>query len=485
MSKFSQEEYRTIARKLQRLGQSHVLRFWDKLNSTSRQRLLSQIEKIDFDLITRLTRERLDTGRESSLKGSLEPTPIITLAYQRQHKAEVAERRALGEKALRAGKVAALLVAGGQGSRLGFEGPKGAFPIGPISNKTLFQLHAEKLLAVGRRYGVTIPWYIMTSEPNDTETRRFFAHHRFFGLHKQQVFFFQQGQMPALDADGKLILDAPDHLFMNPDGHGGTLMALQKSDALRDMHRRGIEEIFYFQVDNVLLNLCDPLFIGYHVAAHAEMSAKVCAKRDAHEKMGVVGKINGRTRVIEYSDMSAADKEARLSDGTLKYNYGNLAIHLFKRSFIEREVDDGQPAGPAGRLPWHVAHKRIPYIDASGKLVNPQEPNGYKFETFIFDALGDARAVVLMEVDRRDEFSGVKNAEGDDSPATARADLIDFYARWLESAGLRVPRSITSLERGGKVLSRIEISPLFALDADELASKIPADLHIGEILYLE
>lgn len=475
MSTFTREEYHAIAAKLEQFGQSHMLRFWDELSPISRQRLLTQIAQIDFDLIDRLFREHITSRSSAPLAGEFEPAPVITLSHQRQHQGEGLARRALGESVLRAGTVAALLVAGGQASRLGFEGPKGAFPIGPISNKPLFQLHAEKLLATGRRYGVTIPWYLMTSESNEEQTRRLFTRHRFFGLDGHDVFFFQQGQMPALDANGKLLMDAPDHLFMSPDGHGGTLRALQKSGALDDMRRRGIEEIFYFQVDNVLLKMCDPLFIGYHVAAAAEMSAKVCAKRDAHENMGVIGKMNGRMCVIEYSDMSAADKEARSPDGRLKYNFGNLAMHMFKRSFVEREA-----GSQAGRLPWHVAHKRIPYIDASGVLVNPKEPNGFKFETFIFDALVDARSVVFMEVDRREEYSGVKNAEGKDSPATAREDLIDLYARWLERAGVRVPR-----DAAGRALSRIEISPLFALDAQELARKLPPFLDVGETIYLE
>jgi UDP-N-acetylglucosamine/UDP-N-acetylgalactosamine diphosphorylase len=478
MSKVSQIEYNRIAEQLEKYGQRHVLRHWETLNESSRQRLASQICQVDLALVQRLTRQYIGPAVAAFFRGECEPAPVITLSHQRQHPDETKQLYALGEKILRTGTVAALLVAGGQGSRLGFEGPKGVFAIGPVTNRSLFQLHAEKLLACDRRYRVVIPWYIMTSETNDAETRDFFEQHDYFGLQKNDVFFFQQGQMPALDANGKLILDAPDHLFMSPDGHGGTLKALQKSGALADLARRGIEEIFYFQVDNVLINMCDPLFIGYHAAAQAEMSAKVCSKRHAHEKMGVVGKMNGRMCVIEYSDLSAAEKEARLADGRLKHNFGSLAIHLFKRRFIEREAGNSFSAG--GQLPWHVAHKKIPYLDETGKLVNPSQPNGYKFETFIFDALGDAREVVFMEVDRRDEFSCVKNAEGEDSPMTAQTDLMEVYARWLQAAGVRVPR-----DASGRLTSRIQISPLFALDASELAQKISPTLKIEETLNLK
>lgn len=480
MSEVYQEDYRAVAAVLKKFGQSHALRFWENLSHSARQQLLVQIESIDFELMARLTSEYIETTTKEKKAGELKPAPVITLAQQQQSPSEVAERRKDGEKFLRTGKLAALLVAGGQGSRLGFEGPKGSLPIGPVSNKSLFQLHKEKLLASMRRYGAAVPWYIMTNEMNNAETKYFFEAHNYFGLQKQDVFFFRQGEMPAVDADGKLILDAPDHIFMNPDGHGGTLWALQKSGALKDMERRGIEEIFYFQVDNVLLNLCDPLFIGYHLHAEAEMSTKVCAKRNASEKMGLMGMIDGRMTVIEYSDMSTEDKEALLPDGSLKYKYGNLAIHLFKRSFIERELGDSHDNKSSGMLPWHLAHKRIPYIDADGNSINPSQPNGYKFETFVFDALGDARRVVCMEVDRRDEFSGVKNAEGEDSPATAKWGMIEVYSRWLEAVGVRVPRAAD-----GSVKCCIEISPLFALDAAELAAKVPTDLQIGEVLYLE
>lgn len=461
-------------------GQEHILRYWEKLPENSRQQLLHQIAAVDFALLARLHHDYILRKNLPALT-SLEPAEMITLAQQQAHPEEVRSMKARGEQELRAGKVAALLVAGGQATRLGFEKPKGAYPIGPVSQKTLFQLHAEKLRALARRYQTRIPWYIMTSDTNAGETRDFFEKNNLFGYSPQDLCFFEQEMIPALDENGKLILDAPDHIFTNPNGHGGTLTALEKSGALADMRRRGIEEIFYFQVDNVLLNMCDPLFLGYHVAAQAEMSAKVCAKRDPYEKVGVIGKVfdartgkAGRLQVIEYSDMSAADKEARLPDGTLKYNAGSIAIHLFKVSFIEREVAGGT------KLPWHVAHKQIPYLDANGQLVQPDKPNGYKFETFVFDALSDAERVVLLEVDRRFDFSPIKNAAGEDSPETALRDLNEFYARWLEQAGITIPR-----DAAGKVKVRCEISPLFALDAEELAPKVTPALRVQNDFYLE
>jgi len=461
-------------------GQEHILLYWENLSENSRRQLLHQASLIDFDLMGRLHRDYI-LKKNTGATATLEPAEIVTLAHQRAHPEEVRSMKARGEEILRAGKIAAMLVAGGQATRLGFERPKGAYPVGPVSKKSLFQLHAEKLLATARRYRTIIPWYIMTSDTNAGETRAFFEKNKFFGYAPQDLIFFEQEMIPALDENGKLILDAPDHIFVNPNGHGGTLTALEKSGALADMRRRGIEEIFYFQVDNVLLQMCDPLFVGYHVAANAEMSAKVCAKRDPYEKVGVVGKVfdaaagqHGRLQVIEYSDMSNADKEARLADGTLKYNAGSIAVHLLKTSFIEREVAGGT------KLPWHVAHKQIPCLDAEGRLAQPEKPNGYKFETFIFDALGDAVSVVVLEVDRRFEFSPIKNAAGEDSPLTALRDMGELYAGWLEKTGVKIPR-----DAAGNLKARVEISPLFALDAEELARKISPNLRLQDDIYLE
>ena len=458
-------------------GQEHVLRYWDNLTENSRRQLLHQVSLIDFTLMGRLHQQYI-LKKNTGAAAKLEPAEIVTLVRQRAHPEEVGRMKARGEEVLRAGKIAAVLVAGGQATRLGFDRPKGAYPVGPVSKKSLFQLHAEKLLATARRYRTTIPWYIMISDTNAGETRAFFEENKFFGYAPQDLIFFEQEMIPALDENGKLILDASDHIFVNPNGHGGTLTALEKSGAFADMRRRGIEEVFYFQVDNVLLKMCDSLFLGYHLAANAEMSAKVCSKRDPHEKVGVIGKVqqNGKSRlqVIEYSDMSRADKEARHADGTFKYNAGSIAIHLFKTDFIEREVRDGM------KLPWHVAHKQIPYLGDNGQLVQPATPNGYKFEMFVFDALSDAANVVVLEVERREEFSPVKNAAGEDSPQTAQADWCALHAEWLAQAG-----AVISRDAAGQPTARVEVSPLFALDADELQRKVSPGLRVQNDLYLQ
>lgn len=462
------EQYAALQHTAASFGQEHIFRFWDSLSSQQRSNFLQQIQNIDFSALQGLFDQYIGGGR-AAVDGKLEPVKPIPIARDAAGRKERARMRRAGEEMLRQGKVGALLVAGGQGSRLGFDGPKGKFPITPVKNKTLFQLHAEKLLALNTRYDTRIPWYIMTSQSNDAETRAYFEQHAYFGLPAEDVFFFQQGMMPALDASGKLILDEPGHIFTNPDGHGGIFAALARTGAVDDMQQRGLGQLFYFQVDNVLVSLCDPVFIGYHLDRKAQMSAKVCPKRDAFEKVGVVGRINGKLGVIEYSDLSDELKQARAEDGSLLYNAGSIAIHVLDVAFV------ASLAGRKLELPWHVAHKKIPYIDAEGKRIEPDAPNGYKFEKFIFDALAWTENSAILEVERSEEFSPVKNADGEDSPATARRDMSQMYARWFRACGYEVP------ERENL---QIEVSPAFALDADEFAAKISGEFDFSRPVYL-
>ncbi len=463
-----------IIQRVYQAGQGHVFRFWDELTESSRQKLLSQLAKIDFDLLEYFYMHLIKNSNVKSHQLSLEPVECITLPKSQEEEQKFARAREVGEQALREGRVAAFLVAGGQGTRLNFPGPKGKFPITPVKNKSLFQLHAEKILALSRKYGKTIPWYIMTSATNHDETVEFFAANHYFGLNSPDVYFFQQAMVPALDENGRLILDAKDHIFTNPNGHGGSLSALKESGALDDMRRRGIDLIFYFQVDNVLVKICDPVFLGFHLTEQAEMSAKVVAKEDPLEKVGVFGRINGRVGVIEYSDLSDEEKVARNPDGSLKYRWGNIAIHVLNVEFVEKENRGGL------RLPWHRAYKKIPYLDEQGQLIYPEEPNGYKFETFVFDALGDAERCVILEVKRKEEFSPVKNARGVDSPETARRDMVNLFGSWLEKCGVKVPR-----DRDQNVIGSIEISPLFALEFEDLQKKIDSNFKFTDPLYLE
>ena len=460
----------TMAR-VEDAGQGHVFRWWDDLNSESKRRLIDQLASVDFDLVGRLASRIGEEDQKASLL--LEPPEILSLPRRKEERRRAREAGAVGESLIRSGKVAAFLVAGGQGTRLGYDGPKGMFPIGPVTGKSLFQMHAEKILAASRAYDTTIPWYLMTSRTNDAETRSYFEAHHFFGLGQENVVFFTQEMIPALDEEGKLILDAKDHVFMNPNGHGGSLLALVESGAVDDMKSRGVEIISYFQVDNVLIKIVDPVFLGYHARAGSEMSSKMVRKRHARERVGVFGRMDGRLRVIEYSDMSEQDMEALIEGGGLKYDAGSVAIHTLDVAFVESEVRDGF------KLPYHAAHKRIPYLDDSGRRIEPGAPNGYKFETFVFDALEDARNAIVMEVPREEEFSPVKNRTGEDSPTTARRDLSNFFAAWLEAAGVSVPR-----DAEGNVTEAVEINPLFAMDIDAFLQNVPGDVDFRGGLYV-
>ncbi|MGB2802077.1 MAG: UDPGP type 1 family protein [Phycisphaerae bacterium] len=449
-----------IRRKVADAGQEHVLRFWDDLDATGRRRLLAELAEVDFDEIGRIVREHLEGSRGLELPNDLQPAPFIPLPASEADRRRHREMRDLGETILASGRAAVLTVAGGQGTRLGYEGPKGAFPIGPVSGRTLFQIFAESILATRRASGAPIPWYIMTSRANDRETRDFFEAHNYFNLPRGDVRFFVQGMMPAVDFDGKLILADRDRLACNPDGHGGTLRALVRTGTLQDMADRGIEHISYFQVDNPLVPPLDPVFLGFHADAGSEMSSKMASKRDAHEKLGHFCLSGGRLVVVEYSDMPDELAESRRAgtDGRLRYEAGSIAIHILARSFVERLT-----SSPEFALPFHRAEKKIPYVDASGRPRTPGQPNGIKFEMFIFDALPRARNPLVLQIDRSREFSPVKNADGEDSPATARRDMVRAAAADLESAGVQVPRG-----PDGEPKFPVEISPLAARTAEEL-----------------
>ncbi len=427
-------------------GQGHLFADFERLEPQQRQRILEQIEALDFDQVRR--HAELLRASESLAPCELAPAPIFPLERD-AHQARLAERAgARGAESLARGEVGFLVVAGGQASRLGYDGPKGAFPIGPLSDATLFELFARRVRAASKRFGVRMPWYVMTSRANDAATRTFFESNEWFGLPPSDVVFFSQAMAPALDFQGRILMAGPGELFLAPNGHGGTLSALAESGALDDALRRGVRRLSYFQVDNPLAVIADPLFLGLHELEGARMSSKVVAKRDANEKVGVIGRIDGRFGCIEYSDLAPQLREARDEQGRLRFRAGNIALHVIELDFIRELVEGGL------QLPWHVARKTMSVWEG-GQLVQRQ---GAKFETFVFDALARSPQSVVLEVERAREFSPVKNAEGEDSPQTTRADISRLHARWVASAGLPPPPTD---EQG---LPLVEIDPLFADD---------------------
>jgi UDP-N-acetylglucosamine/UDP-N-acetylgalactosamine diphosphorylase len=468
----------SLVARLNRHGQGHLLKWWGDLDANERARLLSEVERIDFEqldrLVADLVKQDAPAAPDPERVGPIDVSRLPRTDGERVARRHVAE---IGAAALAAGEVAVVVVAGGSGTRLGFDGPKGTYPIGPVSAATLFQIHAEKIVARGRRHGKPIPLYVMTSPDNHEATARFFADHGNFGL--EHVRCFVQGQMPAVDREtGRVLLAAKDHVALSPDGHGGTLTALAQPgpdgapSCLDEMRARGVRTIFYFQVDNPLVDIADPAFLGLHRQEDAEMSFKVIEKQAPDEKLGVVVTVDGTPQVIEYSDLPPALAERREPDGNLELWAGSIAIHVLERSFIERLLH-------GLNLPFHRAIKKVPYVDDSGNLIDPPAPNAVKFERFIFDALPLARKGTMVETDRVVEFEPLKNATGPDSPATVRQRMSDLHAGWLEHAGAVVPR-----RSDGSVPFGIEISPLFALDAAELKSKLEPGLVVEGPIYL-
>ncbi|HOD80186.1 MAG: putative uridylyltransferase [Planctomycetes bacterium ADurb.Bin126] len=471
-------DIQAIREELRKHKQDHLVRFYHDLPPAGQEALLRQIESIDLDLIDELIQSHVFHKPLAEPPADLQPPPVVPATpHEPAQRAEHDRAVQRGRELLRAGKVAAFLVAGGQGTRLGYEGPKGCFPATPVTRKPLFQVLAEQVLAAGRRAGKSIPLYVMTSPANDVATRAFFRQNANFGLADPDVFFLCQATMPAIDYEGRIVLEKKDSIALSPNGHGGSLTALRESGALDDMARRGIELISYFQIDNPLVHAIDPLFLGLHDLRRAQVSAKALAKRDPLEKLGNFCMTQGRCMIIEYSDMPEDLARATDEHGRLKFSAGSIAIHVFSRSFVE-SLTDGGGVG----LPYHRADKAVACVNAQGHTVKPDKPNAVKLEMFVFDALPLAERTLILETDRSEEFSPIKNASGNDSPATSLHDQVRRAASWLEEAGIQVPR-----DAEGQVAAAIEISPLLADSAEELAQKVDPklEIHVAQTLYLQ
>jgi UDP-N-acetylglucosamine/UDP-N-acetylgalactosamine diphosphorylase len=450
----------SLKQRLADIGQEQVLRFFDRIDRDSKTKLTAQLEALDLQAIKQLIDTQVKVKKPIPLPSEILPVDAYPHKADAARKALYADADARGHALLREGKVAAFLVAGGQGTRLGYDGPKGEYPVTPVRNKPLFQVFAEQLLAHARDAGKAIPWYIMTSDVNDAPTRAFFHQHRYFGYSEKDVFFFQQGMMPAFAMDGEMLLGSEDSLALSPDGHGGSLRALSRSGALADMRTRGVEHLSYFQVDNPLVHCIDPLFLGLHDLTGSEMSSKTIPKAHALEKVGnfVVG--DGKLQVIEYSDLPEKLALQTNADGTPRFNSGSIAIHALRVSFIERLTSGGRL-----ELPWHRAEKKVAFVNDRGETVKPEKPNAVKLEQFVFDAIPLAKNAIVFMTDRAEEFSPVKNAEGVDSPDSCRRDQVRRAARWLAAAGIEVPM------RGDQPDALLEISPLLATSAKQLAAR--------------
>lgn len=401
-----------LKEKLKKYGQEQLLDYYDELSKDEKKALASQIEKIDFDKVMKLYKDA-SNGNDEENKGG----KIDTISYVEKEKLDKKTRRVnfeTGARIIQDGGFAAITMAGGQGTRLGHNGPKGTYDIGLANGWSLFQIQCERLKKTSEEMGNTIPWYIMTSRENDAQTRDFFKAHDFFGYPEKDIMFFVQNMLPMVSFDGKIVLDTRGHVKEGADGHGGIFSALKTSGCYENMKKRGIKWAFIGGIDNVLLRLCDPEFIGFAENSGAKVAAKSLVKRDAKEGVGVFCRRNGKPYVIEYTEIS--DEMANAVDEKGNWLYGDA--HVLCNIFSMAAIDDMLESGDG--LPYHVARKKTPFVE-NGNVITPEKPNAFKFEAFIFDAFEKFDDIAILRVNRDLEFAPVKNKEGQDSPETAKA----------------------------------------------------------------
>lgn len=387
-------------------GQEHILERAAALSDADREKLFAQIAKLNLDVLDRLG-ESAEEGR-----GSFEPLGAVTIS-------EIDRRRdefyAAGLDAIRAGKVGAVLLAGGQGTRLGHDGPKGTVNVGLTRELYIFECLINNLTKVTNAAGCSIPLYIMTSEKNDAETRAFFEKHSYFGYNKDDIRFFVQEMAPAVDYDGKLLMEDACTVSTSPNGNGGWFSSMLTAGLLPELKARGIAWLNVFAVDNVLQQIADPCFIGATVLSGCQAGAKVVAKADPDERVGVLCLEDGKPSIVEYYEMTDEMRTRREADGTLSYNYGVILNYLFSLSRLEEIVHTA--------LPIHVVEKKIPYQNENGENIKPEQPNGYKFETLVLDMVHLQESCLSYEVVRNREFAPIKNPTGVDSLVSARGLL--------------------------------------------------------------
>lgn len=409
------EEIKAI---LKKYGQEHLLNHYEKLDDAHKKELLKEIKNIDFELMHSLY-QKTKKAEERNQKDEITPIEYLD-KYKLNDQYKYYE--AIGKKEIKAGKLAVVTMAGGQGTRLGHDGPKGTYDIGLDSHKSLFELLCDGIKSEAKKYDVTIPWFIMTSRQNNAETIEFFKKNKFFGYQKDKnLFFFNQGELPMMDTEGKILVGEDGLIKLAADGHGGTYEALVKNGMIDKMKEMGIEWVFIAGVDNCLIKMVDPVLMGIAEDKKVTVACKSIVKANPKEKVGVFCKKNGKPNVIEYTEITEEMANATDENGELLYGESHILSNLFNITAIER-----MGANP---LPYHLAYKKATYMDKDGNIVVPDSPNAYKFEAFLFDAFGEVDEMAILRVKREEEFAPVKNADsaGVDCPRTARKLYQEFY----------------------------------------------------------
>lgn len=462
--------YDALLKRYRAAGQEHLLKFWAELSTDDQATLAAQLDALDIERVNRIYRKAVASEAEgASGEDTIEPLPQDASDSASSEKHD--DWRRAGLEAIARNSVGVLLMAGGQGTRLGSSSPKGCYDIGLPSHKSLFQYQAERIGRLqtvaeeecGKPKGsVVLPWYVMTSGPTRVETEQFFKSHEYFGLDPKNVIFFEQGTLPCLTMEGKVLLDSPSHVAVAPDGNGGLYAATRaplssenkSHTVLSDLAARKISYVHAYCVDNCLVRVADPVFIGYSILKQAACAAKVVPKASPTESVGVVAIRDSKYSVVEYSEISKEQAERRDASGALVFRAGNIANHFYTTDFlnqIEKFEHD---------MAFHIARKKIAHIDlASGSLVNPTKPNGMKLEMFVFDVFPFTKNFAVLEVARQEEFSPLKNAPGTgaDDPDTSRRDLLAQHKRFLEKAGASVEAGV-----------EIELSPLVSYAGEGL-----------------
>ncbi|KAK3173724.1 hypothetical protein OEA41_007056 [Lepraria neglecta] len=469
---YTEQELKDLKDRYTKAGQEQVLSFYDELSTAEKASLYERLSSIDPNYINDITEKALNpqsSGKEEETK--LEPLPESATASILDSKAEDIESwYNSGLDLVAEGQVAVVLMAGGQGTRLGSSAPKGCFNIGLPSQKSLFEIQAQRIWKVQQlaekksgKKDIVIPWYVMTSGPTRGPTEKFFQEHNYFGLGKDDVVIFEQGVLPCISNEGKILLESKSKVAVAPDGNGGIYQALLTSNVRTDMRKRGIQHIHAYCVDNCLVKVADPVFLGFSASKDVDIATKVVRKRSAKESVGLILLKNGKPDVVEYSEIDTATAEAKdpKQPDILKYRAANIVNHYYSFRFLE-SIEEW-----AHNLPHHVARKKIPYVDTEkGETIKPEKPNGIKLEQFVFDVFPmlDLKKFACMEVKREDEFSPLKNAKGtgEDDPDTSKKDILDQGERWIHNVGGAVVSESGADEAG------VEISPLISYGGEGL-----------------
>ncbi|KAF2277849.1 nucleotide-diphospho-sugar transferase [Westerdykella ornata] len=464
----SDQQLQQVRAKYEKAGQEQVFAFYDKLSSAEKAALFEQLSDFDPEYINELADKALHPPKTEATESTLEPlSPSATCSVLDSKEEDLKRWYEQGLDLIAENKVAVVLMAGGQGTRLGSSAPKGCYDIGLPSKKSLFQLQGERIAKVEElarkksgKADVTVPWYVMTSGPTRGPTQKFFEENGYFGLKKENVVIFEQGVLPCISNDGKILLESKSKVAVAPDGNGGLYLALVKSGVVADMGKRGIQHIHAYCVDNCLVKVADPTFIGFSASKNVDIATKVVRKRNAKESVGLILQKNGRPDVVEYSEISAEDAEAKDPNDPelLKFRAANIVNHYYSYSFLESIPQWVK------KLPHHVARKKIPYVNTeNGETIKPEKPNGIKLEQFVFDCFPflTLDKFACMEVKREDEFSPLKNAPGtgEDDPDTSKKDIMAQGAKWLQAAG-----AVIVSENG----EGVEVSPLLSYGGEGL-----------------